>query len=103
MHTRPLRPCALAAVLLLLAAPALHGADAPRPRPAAVRPVAVGSAAPAVQLWSWLTGFWDAVGCSLDPNGHCAPDAGSPATAGTPTEPDLGEVGCSLDPSGCTK
>jgi hypothetical protein len=102
MPTRSLRRCTLLAAVLL-AAPALQGAEAPRPQPAAMRAAATAPAAPAAGVWAWFVAIWDAVGCSIDPNGHCAPDAGPPATTEVPAGEDLGEVGCSLDPDGCAK
>ena len=104
MRTRSRRRCTLLAAVLL-AAPALQAAEAPRLRPAENRAAAAGLAAPApaAGVWGWLVALWDAVGCSLDPDGHCTPNAGLPASTGTQPGDNLGEVGCSLDPDGCPR
>jgi hypothetical protein len=102
MCTRTLRICTVALVSALAIPVLLSAADAPRTQPAATRPVV---SAPAIQpafVWDWLTGLWDAIGCSLDPSGGCAPNAGTPAPTDASEGRDLGEIGCSLDPSGCS-
>lgn len=99
MSTRFLRLCGIGLSLALLAGPALQAAESAPPKLAAAKAT---PASPAQQAWGWLVSLWDAVGCTIDPNGGCVPAAGPEppsATAGW----DLGEIGCTADPSGCPK
>lgn len=48
-----------------------------------------------VQAWSFLTSFWEEIGCSLDPSGACV---GSSLDNGCRLDPNGN--GCSLDPDG---
>jgi hypothetical protein len=46
-------------------------------------------------VWGWLVGLWDAIGCSLDPNG-CATVALQPGEV-RPEPANRGEIGCTID------
>lgn len=99
MSTRFLRLCVVVLGLALLAGPALQAAERSPSKPTPAKPT---DESPVRQAWIWLTGLWDAIGCTIDPNGGCVPVVGTEPPSAT-SGWDLGEIGCSADPDGCTK
>jgi hypothetical protein len=62
---------------------------------------------PVAQAWAWLTGLWDAIGCTIDPSGCAgAVDQGDVGCSidpdGCAAAVDRGDIGCSADPNGCS-